>query len=185
MKHRKIVPLLACVAVTIFGFMADAQATITAFLSSGATCMGAVSDHVSKVGQLITVSVCVSTTTESLCGSTLKFDIGNTADAQKFSVTSRTLGPNFPDPNNTIIVFPVMIPSPAQGNDFGGTRNGPAQPGPNQLLATFQIRSESKLTAPSLLLKLNHQSLVVVDTNGRCDAPTSVPLQATYTINQD
>jgi len=185
MKHRNIFLLFAFVAVTASGFMADANATITAFLSAGSTCTGAVSDHVSKVGQSITVSVCVSTTTESLCGSTLKFDVGNANDAKKFSVISRTLGRNFPDPNNTAIVFPVTVPSPALGNDFGGTRDGPAPPGPNQLLATFQIRSESKLTAPSLLLKLNQQSLVVVDKDGRCESPSSVPLQASYTINQD
>src|SRR5258706_907513 len=124
----------------------SSAATVTSFVAAGADCSGA-SAASFVVGQSQKVSLCVSTTTESVCGATLQMQSATGAESDRFRITDRVVGANYPNPNSTIS-YPVSISNPAQSTDLGATLDSSAPPAPasGQLLATLTLVPQSTAT---------------------------------------
>ena len=143
MNIRRVLGIVSTTA--IFGLLGigNASAAITPFLSAGTTCGGANSASFSTGGAAVKVTLCVTTTTESLCGASYGFQSA-VGESDRFRISARSLaGSNFTDPNVTDaglgLPTPISINNPATASDFGATAAAAVSPGANQLLATFDI----------------------------------------------
>ena len=107
-----------------------------------------------------------------------------------FSVASRTLGGNYPDPN-AAPVFPVSITNPANTADFGGTialGGSSIAAGSNQLLATFTLQPSAGATNSSYVVSLSPASIFSSEVGGdtTCGAvnlPADNAIAASFTLN--
>jgi hypothetical protein len=164
-----------------------AHAAVTAFFSAGASCGGANSASYQS-GATTQVSLCVTTTTESMCGYSVQLQAANVAQSGQFQVTSRTLGAAYPDANYYGgLPYPVSVSNPTAIADFGGTVNGGAvAPAANQLLATFNITPTSAGVSSNFVISTGSTfSAVSVDdpTQPGCGNATDVLIPATFTLN--
>jgi len=190
MNLTKTLYAIAAIVISSLGFAFQAQATITPFFSAGATCGGAASTGFSPGGAAVTVSLCVSTTTERGCGHSLQIQSANAGENGAFSVASRTLGANYPDPN-AAPVFPVSITNPANTADFGGTialGGSSIAAGANQLLATFTLQPSAGATNSSYVVSLSPASIFSSEVGGdtTCGAvnlPADNAIAASFTLN--
>ncbi len=160
----------------------SSAATVTSFFSAGADCSGA-SAASFVVGQSQKVSLCVSTTTESVCGATLQMQSATGAESDRFRITDRVVGANYPNPNSTIS-YPVSISNPAQSADLGATVDSSAPPAPasGQLLATLTLVPQSTATNTSYTLGLSSLSAIAVENSNCFGSPTDVPIAASFAL---
>ena len=149
-KLTKSALIFAAVALST-GF--NANATVTAFFSAGSTCSSGGVPVSFTAGGSSTVSLCVTTTTEGLCGFSAQLQAAS-GESGRFNVTNRTLTL---DPN-AAPGYPVPINNPTEGTDYGGTvlvasPNAPA-PAANQLLATFTLATQPTATNASYSISM-------------------------------
>ena len=158
--------IVATVFATIL-FAGPVQAAVTLSWSAGTTCGNAPAVGFSPGGATFQASLCVSTTlsTERGCGFSAFLVSSSVAENNSFSVTSRTLGPNYPDANATP-VLPLLITNaaPLTTSDFGGTIFGTSSPPAlNQLLATFDFQAQPSATNASYIIGLVAPSEFSID----------------------
>ena len=160
----------------------SSAATVTPFFSAGADCSGP-SGAPFVVGQSQQVSLCVSTTTESVCGSTLQVQSATSAESDRFRIIDRIVGGNYPNPNSTL-TYPISITNPAQSADLGSTVNSsaPPAPAPGQLLATLTLVPQPAATNSSYTLGLSPLSAIAVENSNCFGSPTDVPIAASFTL---
>jgi hypothetical protein len=165
-------------------FTLESDAAITAAFSAGATCNGAPTAEFKAGGPAQQVSLCVSTTSEWLCGSTVKLQSAKASENAKFRITAIKHAANFADPNTTP-VLPMAIVNPAPTADLGSTTAGSARnPGPNQLMVTFQIAANEAATRDSYVLSLSSDSVIGAGVQGSCANATDAPIAADFTFTR-
>ena len=152
MRFHKIAQAVFVTALSAFGLALPAQAVVTTFISAGSTCTGG-STGSFAIGSTTQISVCVTTTTEGLCSSTLQLRAA-VGQNNNFSITNRVLGTATPDAATAAPTYPIFIINPADPTDFGGSVTASAAPAPaaNQLLATFTIQPQASATLASYVI---------------------------------
>ena len=184
-SRRKIFVVAASLAMSIsftLGSMTDAEAKITAFFSAGTSCDGSPSASFAAGGSVVKVSLCVTTTTEALCGHTIKLQAADASDSGRFHVTAVSLGANYSDPNSEL-KFPIAIVIPPAAIDFGATVSRAAvAPAAKQLLVTFDISPQSSATKELYAIVLAPNSTVGVRTDSACALPTDSPIAANFKL---
>lgn len=184
MKNSQIVKLFALTLSSALTCAMPANATVTAYFSLGASCKGVASKDFSA-RESIQVSLCVTTTVESLCGSTIRLEVDSPGESGHFQVTGRTLGKNYPDPNNETLAAAISIEdSKLTRLDFGGTRDDPLPPAADQLLATFTLSAQSEAKNPKYAIRLGKNSVVSVAKTRTCDPTEPVPISATLSLTK-
>ncbi|MEO8101611.1 MAG: Ig domain-containing protein [Betaproteobacteria bacterium] len=179
----------AVLVLAWFALAPYAHATVTAFLSAGASCNGANSANFTPGGPALQVSMCVSATTERVCGTSYRFLPANANENSRFIITARNLAPAFNFSNVAAISFPVAINTPASG-DLGSLTpdNLPVAAAANQLVATFEIAPQVTATNSSYQISLDPTfSMAVVDQDNSCGGamPTlSAPLAASFVFTR-
>jgi hypothetical protein len=103
---------LAAFAIAMAGVATPSTAAVSAFLSAGTTCGRAASSNFVTSGAPVKVSLCVTTTTEPVCGATLQLRSANAGEDGRFFVGNRVLGTALPDPSAASLTFPVGIVNP-------------------------------------------------------------------------
>ena len=180
----------AIVASAMVWQAGPANATVTAAFSAGSACGGATSAQFAPGGAAITVALCVSTTTEQLCNSTIQ-PIAGAGQSGLFQITNRVVpATGLTDPTTSFppAVYPVPINNPVNTTDFGSSV--PAVPiagGSNILLATFTIAPQAGATGGSYTIGLGGLSAIgVPSTPGDCGTSADVALNglATFTFFQ-
>jgi len=151
---------LLAIAVALIGIALPAQATVVYSWSAGATCGNPATASFTTSGPTFQASLCASTTTERGCGFSAVLQANSAAESNAFSVTARTLGTSYTDPNSAP-VLPLLIANPATVADFGatialGASSAPA--GANQLLATFTFQPQALATNANYLINLTAAS---------------------------
>ncbi|HEX4858463.1 MAG TPA: putative Ig domain-containing protein, partial [Usitatibacteraceae bacterium] len=186
---RKLRGILAFVGICLaIGLSTSSEAAITAFLSAGTTCGGANSTSYATSGPAIKVSLCVSATTEPLCGTSYRFVSANAGENGRFNITARAMDPAYNFSNVAVLTLPVVINDTASGDLGAGTpTNLPVAPASNQLIATLDFSPQATATATSYVISLDGGfSSAVVDADGTCGGglpTTSSPLAASFTFN--
>ena len=176
-----------CAFAAGLGAGAPAQAAVTAFFSAGTTCAGPASSNFVSGGAAVKASLCVTTTTEALCGATLQLRSAAASEDGRFFVTDRALGASFPDPNAAALTFPVAIVNPPAAVDLGGTTNAaaPVAPASNVLLATFDLAPQASATNNSYVVSLGGFSALASEaTNCLSGNAVDIPLTASFTLNR-
>src|SRR5437762_3522084 len=100
--------------LVLFLLALRAGATVTTFFSAGSDCSGTSTTSFVPGGPGVQVSLCVSTTTESVCGATLQLQSATAAEAGRFTIANRTLGTVDPTSNAASITYPISITNPSQ-----------------------------------------------------------------------
>lgn len=184
LRANVVVTAVALVVSSTSGTSSDAHAKITALFSAGTSCDGEPSASFVVSGPAVKVSVCVTATTESLCGHTTKLQTADVRGSGRFHVTSVARGPNYSDPNGAL-TFPIAITHPASLSDFGGTVSGAAiAPAAKQLLATFELSPQSNAKAAAYVIRLAPISSVGVSADRTCAMPTDASIAASFTLLQ-
>ena len=106
------------------------------------------------------------------------------ASSGRFQVVAHTMGANYPDPTLEKKSTAFAITQPASTQDFGGTRDNPAAPAANQVLATFTLRALATAKDKWYEIRLGKNSLVSVAKDGTCLQNTEVPISARLTLNR-
>jgi hypothetical protein len=178
---------LAALAFAGAWIPAPAAAAVTAFFSAGTTCGGPASANFVTNGAPVKASLCVTTTTEPLCGATIQLRSASAAEDGRFFVNARTLGSAFPDASSVPLAFPVPIVNPPAALDLGGTTNlsTPSGPAANVLLATFDLAAQANATNNTYVISLGGFSAIASDP-ANCLAGTAMdlPITATFTLNR-
>ena len=160
MNLMKSAHLLTALAMAMLALALPSQATVTLSWSAGASCGNAPAVGFSPGGATVQASLCASTTaaTERGCGFSVVLLAANAAESGIFSVTSRTLGANYPDITAAPpLPFQITNPAAAPPNDFGGTivTGGISiAPAANQLLATFTFQAQAAATNSAYVIRL-------------------------------
>ncbi|MEO8101612.1 MAG: putative Ig domain-containing protein, partial [Betaproteobacteria bacterium] len=177
---------LAALTLAMGAAMTPAHATVTVFLSAGADCNGGNSANFSSAGPGIPVSLCVSSTSEHLCGTSYRFVAGNAAENGKLNIASRAMAPAYNFSNSVNISFPLPINRTASGDLGAGTdTNRPVTPAVNQLIATLEFAPQATATGDAYQISLDpfFASATVDGGDLTCggELPTSsVPLAANF-----
>ncbi len=171
---------LATLAIVLWGLSGfnTADASVTAFFSAGTTCEGQPVSVFRVGGSPFKVTLCLSTTEESVCGHSVQLEAESPATSGRIEVVAHAMGTNYPDPTLEKKAKPIAITSPASPHDFGGTRDNPAQAAANQVLVTFTLRATKAANKPIYELRLAKNSLVSVAKDGSCLQNAEVPISA-------
>ena len=164
------------------GAAADVHAKVTAFFSAGATCDGGASANFIAGGPAVKVSLCVTATTEGLCGHTTKLQVGNAGESGRFNVAAVTYPTALADPNGEL-KFPIAITKPPANADFGATglQATPVTKA-KQLLVTFDIAPQTNATQAIYALSLAPGSSVGVSADSACPLPADMPTTASFKL---
>jgi hypothetical protein len=169
------------------GYGVPGHAAVSAFFSAGTNCAGPSSANFVTLGAPVTVSLCVTTTTEPMCGATLQLRSASALEDGRFFVANRVLGAPFPDANAAALTFPVAIVNPPAAIDLGGTTNAsaPAAPAANVLLATFDLAPQANATNNSYVVSLGGFSAIASEpSNCLSGNATDIPINASFTLNR-
>jgi hypothetical protein len=176
--------LFIVAAFLALGASIDAEAKVTAFLAEGTTCEGAASAKMKAGGPVVKVSLCVTATTESLCGHTTKLQAADASTSGRFHVSAVTYAAAFSDPNGNL-TFPIAVTYPAPPIDFGATVARAVAPKPGkQLLATFDLLPQPDATDAVYVISLAPASSVGVGGDGTCSLPSDAPIEASFKLTQ-
>ena len=163
-------------ATLIFAF--PARAAVTFSWSAGASCGNPANVGFSPGGSTFQESLCASTplATERGCGFSAVLLAASASQSGAFSITARTLGANYPDPNAAPAI-PFLINNPTQtgASDFGGTialGGTSVAPAMNQLLATFTFQPQASATNSSYVIGLAPASEFSIDVKTPTPDPT-------------
>lgn len=160
------------------------EAAVTAYFASGASCKGPTATTFAA-RESMQVSLCVTSTVEALCGVTVRLEVDKSGDSGHFQVTGRTLGPNYPDPNNETLPPAISIDSAKLSRlDFGGTRDKPLPPAADQLIATFTLTAQTTAKNPSYSIRLSENSVVSVGKAQSCDPTVALPISANFALTR-
>ena len=162
-----------------------ANATVSAYFSSGSNCQGKPSAKFSAGGQNVNVTLCMTATEESICGHSVQLEAELAATSGRFEVVSHKQGENYPDSTLDKLPAPIAITNPPSTNDFGGTRDNPAAPAANQVLVQFTLRPTASARDASYTIRLGKNSLVSVGKKGSCLENTEVPLSASVKFERN
>ncbi|MBL8523630.1 MAG: hypothetical protein JNN20_08075 [Betaproteobacteria bacterium] len=161
-----------------------AHAAVTMFFSAGDDCKGKPEARF-KPGAPVRITLCMSTTTEQVCGHSLRLEAENAAASGKFDLTARKLGALYPDPTLDKLPSGLTVNNPATLHDLGGTRDNAAPAGANQVVATFTLTPKTDAKDASYLLRLGPNSVASVGKNGTCEQSTETALSAGVTLKRD
>ena len=181
---RTVGHLIAAIVLSGIALAVPAFATITTFFSAGAGCSGKPSATFTPGGPAVIISLCVTTTTESLCGATVKLQPENAADNGKFAITAIKYGTGFPDPNSNVkLPYAITLPSPPI--DLGSTTTGASRPpAANQLLATYGLIPQAGSMSGNTVISLSADSSLGVGNEGSCANASDAPMNAHFTLIQ-
>ena len=186
MKLRSFICSVLVFMTMALNSMSEANAAVTAFFSAGSSCGGAASAAFSTGGAAVTVSLCVTTTTEPLCANSLFLQSANAGENGRFNVTGRTNSTAYASGQTTNIGASPNLPinNPSTLPDLGGTVNPvvPVPAGSNQLLATFLLSPQSTATNNSYVISTNASTSVEVDTDGTCANTVTTAIPASFTL---
>ena len=173
---------LVIVMFGTLGAVADGHAKVTAFFSAGSTCDGGTSANFIAGGPAVKVSLCVTATTEALCGHTTKLQVGNAGESGRFNVAAVTYATALSDPNGEL-KFPIAITKPPANADFGATglKATPVTKA-KQLLVTFDIAPQANATQAIYALSLAPGSSIGVSADSACPLPTDMPTTASFKL---
>jgi hypothetical protein len=175
---------VAGAVVFIFATVTSVQARVTAFFSAGTTCNGPPAVSFVANGPATRISLCVSTTTEALCGHTIKLRSKNIDQSGHFLVKAVAHGRSFADTTNEVTI-PVAITNPPADADFGATVSSlPVAAGAKQLLATFELTPTSIARSGTYAIELSPVSSVAVSTRGTCAMPIDTAIFADITLRR-
>ncbi len=176
--------LIAMFIFVTLGTATNAHAKVTAFFSAGAGCDGGPSANFVAGGPAVKVSLCVTVTTEGLCGHTTKLQVGNAGESGRFNVAAVTYATAISDPNGEL-KFPIAISKPPANADFGATglKATPVTKA-KQLLVTFDIAPQENATQASYALSLAPGSSVGVSADSACPLPADTPTAASFKLIQ-
>jgi hypothetical protein len=176
------IPAFVMAASLLTGVAAEAK--ITAFLAAGTNCEGAPSARMKAGGPVVKMSLCITATTESLCGHTTKLQVADARASGRFHVTAVTHATAFPDPNGNL-TFPIAVTFPTPPIDFGATVSRIIAPkAGRRLLATFDIAPQPDATEAAYVISLAAASSVGVGGDGTCSLPTDAPIEASFELTQ-
>ncbi len=173
MKLSKYLSSTVPVAFATLGLALSSQAAVTSYLSAGTTCVpGNNSAIYSTGGPALQVSLCVTTTTEAVCGASFKLQAAPGQDGV-FNITARTLPAAFNYANNNTATFPFPLVNSSTFDAGGGTPDNLPVPGPltNQLLATLTLAPTAGATAASYVISVDPNPLanfVFVENGSPC-----------------
>ena len=164
----------------------DAIATVNTFLSTGAVCDNANTAEVPANGGATRVALCVSTTTEWICGSTTKFQTANAAESGNLKVSAIKYPAKLSDPNTNVkLPLPITFSPPTA--DLGSTTNGKSEPpGANQLLAIYDIIAAIDTNAgrDEYVISLAADSSLGISMDNSCANATDAPMSAKFTFTR-
>jgi hypothetical protein len=171
------------------GLSSLSHGAVTTFFSSGSTCSSPISSTTftpGSPGTPLTVSLCVSTTVEKVCGATIQLQSASAAEDVRFKILNRTLGPSMTDPNTLSPGFPISITNPRQSTDLGATvtTGTPPAAGTNQLLATFQLEPQSTAVNNSYTISLSSLSSIATETTNCFGSPVDTPISASLNLTK-
>lgn len=176
--------LAMAIALTGATLAAPAEAAITTFMSAGTDCGGKPAATYAPDGPAVFVSLCVTTTAESLCGSTVKLQPEKSADNGKFAVTAIKYGAGFPDPNSNV-KLPYAINLPPPPIDLGSTTTSASRPpAANQLLATYALMPQRGATGEKYVISLSADSSLGVGKDGSCANATDAAMSTGFTLTR-
>ena len=178
-----VMPMLFSIA-----YAAASSATVSTFLSAGNTCSGAPTSAFT-VGTSVRVSVCATTTSEQLCGYTIKLQASFGQDS-RFSflgLSGGGAGSNFQmsryDTAATPIVFvPIGTNSAGYGVNARTATGLPLAAGGPYLLASFDIVPQSTAVSPPYVLSLSPVSMVASGASGSCVALVDTLVTASFSL---
>lgn len=171
----------AALPLALVSFNADAD--VSTFLSNGDTCGHANTGELPVKGA-VRVSVCVSTTTEWLCGSTTKFQAANAGESGKLKITAIQYAAKIADPN-TNVKLPLPITHSPPTADLGSTTNGKSEPpGANQLLAIYDIAAAGDADKDAYVVSLASDSSLGISKDNSCANATDAPMTASFTLTR-
>ena len=164
-------------------FCAPVSAAVSAFFSSGTTCDGQAVATFSAGGPDVKVTLCMSSTEESICGHSVQLEAESAAASGRFQVATHKVGQNYPDPTLEKLPAATAITYPPSPHDFGGTGDNPIAPAANQVLVWFTLRPLATAKEPAYTIRLGKNSLVSVGKNGSCLENAEVPISASLKLN--
>ena len=175
------------IAASALSLREPAFAAVTTQLSVGTSCGNASAANFTPAGTPVKIAVCVSTTTEKLCGVSYRLRAATAAQSGKFSVTARLLGASFNEA--TPATLPVSILNSPVG-DLGSAPNPqvPVPAGAGQLVAILDITPQANATDASYLIDLDTPfSVALVDQDNTCGTmadPSEAPLSGSFTLTK-
>ena len=195
MKNKGAIFLAALLgAICALGHSVVASATVTAFLSAGATCAGGNSANFVPAGASVQVSLCISTTVEPLCSVTYRFVSNSAGENGAFNLTARAMAPAYNFSNLPTLAVPFAITNPASTatntTDYGASTPDllPVAAQSNQLIATLTLAPQSSSTNSSYVIQLDN-GFAGVDKDGLCGGggvnfPEDTAISASFTLNK-
>ncbi len=187
MDLKKLPLSLAVAGFVAAGAVLPAQAAVTTLFSAGPGCDGGSTVEFASGGPSVKVSLCVTTTSEGVCGATIQLQSANAGDNGRFHIVNRTLGRSFPEANAAgELAFPVAVNHAGERRDFGGIvpAAAPVPAGAGRLLATFELAPQALATEPSYQIGASSISEVAVTTGGDCTNAKGAPINATFTMKR-
>jgi hypothetical protein len=155
---------------------------VTAFFAADAKCHPATSFKF-EIGKPVSLSVCMTSTKEAVCGYSLRLEAANPSESGRFQIKSRVLGKNYNDPTAGSLPAGLVVSNPASGPDLGATRDNPLAAVPNQLLATLTLLPTADMKQDSYVLRLAPNSVAGISGAISCADATDAPLNAEVTLH--
>jgi CHRD domain/Divergent InlB B-repeat domain/Putative Ig domain/Dockerin type I domain len=155
-----------------------ASAAVTASLSTDGVCGGATTANFAPGGASIPLRLCLSTTTEKLCGVSYRFKAASASVDGHFHVATRLASVAFNE------LTPATLPAPILATPVGdlGAAPNPQTPipaGADQLVASLTLAPQSNALNASYVIALDTPfSVALVDQDDACGALGTEPIEA-------
>ncbi|MBL8524058.1 MAG: hypothetical protein JNN20_10240 [Betaproteobacteria bacterium] len=185
--------VIALSALVWGSFANPVAAAITIYFTPGASCNSALARSGAAVGRVASgvanpqVSVCMTATTESICGVTLYLEADAAKESGFFQIVGRKTGTIYPDDNLESSRGAVALKYPLSREDFGGIRPEPAKPYPpaaDQLLTTLTIAPLAAAKAANYSIRVATGSMAVVAKAGSCETTEAVPISGSFVVER-
>lgn len=163
---QKTSSLAALLVLTVAAMLTPvtAQAAVSAYLSAGSTCSGAGSTTYVPGGANVQISICLTTTIEYACGSTVRLQSANASENDRFRLVAQTVGSDFTSVQGFspgLAITNPPTPTPAPTSFLTALVTGLA-PGANRLLVTLDIAPQATATNSSYVISLSPISMVAL-----------------------
>lgn len=178
---------VALFMLTIASLLASvsAHAAVTAYLSAGTTCSGGNNVTYVPGGANVQISICLTTSVENACGSTVRLQSANAGENDRFRLVTQTVGNDF----TGSLTFPAgtAIANPPTGTPISiETALGMGlAPATGRLLVTLDVAPQGTATNASYVLSLSPISMVAIGNGtGTCSfvAPTDALITGSFTL---
>ncbi len=180
-------------ALVLGGTANDANAAITIYFTPGAACNGALARSAAPAARIAPgganpqMSVCMTATTESICGVTLFLEADAAKESGLFHIVGRKTGTIYPDPNLDSARSSVSLKHPVSREDFGGIRPEPAKPYPpaaDQLLTTLTLAPLAAAKAANYSIRVAKGSMAAVSKGGGCETTEEVAISGAFMLER-